>query len=45
MNIELVGKFYDNHSLSIINRNLALQLSKLVGKELKLCITALDKKM
>ena len=42
MNIELVGKFYDNHSLSIINRNLALQLSKLVGKELKLCITALD---
>ncbi len=26
MNIELIGKFYDNHSLSIINRNLAIKL-------------------
>jgi glycosyltransferase involved in cell wall biosynthesis len=28
MKIELIGKFFDNHSLSIINRNLALNLSK-----------------
>jgi len=28
MNIELIGKFYDNHSLTLINRNLALELSK-----------------
>lgn len=28
MLIEIVGKFYDNHSLSIVNRYLALQLSK-----------------
>lgn len=27
-NIELVGKFYDNHSLSIVNRNIALGLVK-----------------
>lgn len=27
--IQLVGKFYDNHSLSIINRNIALELKKL----------------
>lgn len=39
MNIELVGKFYDNHSLSIINRNLAINLNKL---GVSLCITALD---
>ena len=26
MRIEILGKFYDNHSLSIINRNLALKL-------------------
>jgi glycosyltransferase involved in cell wall biosynthesis len=26
MRIELVGKFYDNHSLSIVNRNLAINL-------------------
>lgn len=24
MNIEIIGKFYDNHSLSIVNRNIAL---------------------
>lgn len=29
MLIELVGKFYDNHSLSIVNRNIALELSKI----------------
>lgn len=28
MIVELLGKFYDNHSLSIINRNLAIELSK-----------------
>jgi glycosyltransferase involved in cell wall biosynthesis len=28
MKIEIVGKFYDNHSLAIVNRNLALELSK-----------------
>jgi glycosyltransferase involved in cell wall biosynthesis len=28
MKIEIVGKFYDNQSLSIINRNIALSLSK-----------------
>lgn len=28
MMIELVGKFYDNHSLSIVNRYLAITLSK-----------------
>lgn len=26
MKVELIGKFYDNHSLSIINRNLAIKL-------------------
>ena len=39
MNLELVGKFYDNHSLSIINRNLALKLKEL---GVTFCITALD---
>ena len=28
MKIEIIGKFYDNHSLSIINRNLAIGLNK-----------------
>jgi len=28
MKIELIGKFFDNHSLTLINRNLALELSK-----------------
>ena len=28
MIIEIVGKFYNNHSLTIINRNLAVMLSK-----------------
>jgi len=40
MRIELVGKFYDNHSLSIINRRLAIGLSK--NKEIDLFITPLD---
>ena len=29
MNIEIVGKFFDNHSLSIVNRNLAIELDKI----------------
>ena len=28
MIVEFVGKFYDNHSLSIINRNIATRLAK-----------------
>jgi hypothetical protein len=28
MQIEFIGKFYDNHSLSIVNRNIVLQLHK-----------------
>jgi hypothetical protein len=28
MKIEFVGKFYDNHSLSIVNRNIVLELVK-----------------
>ncbi len=39
MLIEFVGKFYDNHSLSIVNRNIALELVK---KGLKVRIIALD---
>jgi glycosyltransferase involved in cell wall biosynthesis len=40
MNIEFVGKFYDNHSLSIVNRNIAVNLYNIDGINLK--ITALD---
>lgn len=29
MKIQFIGKFYDNHSLSIVNRNIALGLQKL----------------
>lgn len=32
MIVELLGKFYDNHSLSIVNRYLALELSKHIEK-------------
>jgi hypothetical protein len=32
MHIEFIGKFYDNHSLSIINRNIVLELHKKVYK-------------
>ena len=28
MIVEIVGKFYDNHSLTIINRNIAIGLAK-----------------
>ena len=41
MIIEFVGKFYDNHSLTIINRNLALKLAKL-KPEWDIYITPLD---
>ena len=40
MVIELVGKFFDNHSLSIINRNLAIRLAEQLDVEL--VITSLD---
>ena len=40
MNIELVGKFFDNHSLSIINRYLAIELDKL---NVNVHITPIDK--
>jgi len=40
MNIEVVGKFYDNHSLTIINRNLALAFNEMEG--INLFITPLD---
>lgn len=39
MNIEILGKFFDNHSLSIINRYLALSMSKVSS----LTITPTDK--
>ena len=28
MKLEFLGKFYDNHSLSIVNRNIVLELYK-----------------
>lgn len=40
MNIEILGKFYDNHSLSLVNRNLAIQL---YNKNVNIKITALDR--
>jgi glycosyltransferase involved in cell wall biosynthesis len=40
MNIEFIGKFYDNHSLSIINRNILLEIANL-GYAIK--IVPLDK--
>jgi glycosyltransferase involved in cell wall biosynthesis len=39
MKLEIIGKFYDNHSLTIINRNIALGLSKVFD----VYITPLDK--
>ena len=39
MNIEILGKFYDNHSLSLVNRNIALNLK---AKNVNVKITALD---
>jgi glycosyltransferase involved in cell wall biosynthesis len=40
MNVEFVGKFYDNHSLTIINRNVALILNEM--EDINLYITPLD---
>ena len=40
MIIEIVGKFYDNHSLTIINRNIALILNE--NDKIDLYITPLD---
>ena len=40
MIIEIVGKFYDNHSLTIINRNIALILNE--NEKIDLYITPLD---
>jgi hypothetical protein len=40
--VEILGKFYDNHSLAIVNRKIALELSKHVDT-IKLFITPLDK--
>jgi glycosyltransferase involved in cell wall biosynthesis len=39
MKIEIIGKFYSNHSLSIVNRNLAIELDK---KGLDVFITPID---
>ena len=38
MILEFVGKFYDNHSLTIINRNVATRLAK----KFDIYITSLD---
>jgi len=38
INVELIGKVFDNHSLAIVNRNIALQLKDKVN----LSISALD---
>ena len=42
MNIEIVGKFFDNHSLSIVNRNIVLNMYTMLGDDFRLCITPLD---
>lgn len=39
MNLEFLGKFYDNHSLSIVNRNIVLAL---YAKGIKVKVIALD---
>jgi len=39
MKLEFLGKFYDNHSLSIVNRNIVLSLYK---KGIKVKLVALD---
>ena len=36
MKLEIIGKFYDNQSLSIINRNLLIEMDK---KEIDVIIT------
>jgi len=39
--VEILGKFYDNHSLAIVNRKIALELSK--AENINLFITPIDK--
>ena len=39
MLVEIIGKFYDNHSLSIVNRNLAIMLA---NKGVEVVITPID---
>jgi glycosyltransferase involved in cell wall biosynthesis len=45
MNVEFVGKFYDNHSLTIINRNVALILNEMEDINLYTPEAALDKEI
>ena len=40
INVEILGKFYDNHSLSIINRQLVFHLNNC--EKINLFITPLD---
>ena len=40
INVEIIGKFYDNHSLAIINRKLAIGLDKV--DDINIFITPLD---
>ena len=40
MKIEILGKFYDNHSLAIVNRNILIQLSQ--NENLSIAITPTD---
>lgn len=40
--VELVGRFFDNHSLSIINRNIALELAS-HGEPIDLLVTPRDR--
>ena len=40
MKIEILGKFYDNHSLAIVNRNILIQLSQ--NDNLSIAITPTD---
>ena len=39
MLVEIIGKFYDNHSLSIVNRNLAIMLA---NKGVEVIVTPID---
>ena len=40
INLEILGKFYDNHSLSLINRQLATHLNN--SKDFDVFLTPLD---
>ena len=44
INVEILGKFYDNHSLAIINREIAIRLQdKEKYPNINLVITPIDK--